>query len=161
RFRSRSRLSPRGPASAWRWPGSAWAVCRRRPPRPLRLPRSRCRRWRLPHRGLRDAMLRSLRTARGVMRSLGVYYGSRKQAAARARLSGGSARPGVLVSEAGAQAGAGVAAFRRLGASVVAVEPQPALVMTLRMLYGRHADVTIVPKAVGRTAGRIEMMINV
>ncbi len=106
-------------------------------------------------------MLQSLRTARGVMRSLGVYYGSRKHAAAMDRLYREFVRPGDLVFDVGAHVGDRVAAFRRLGARVVAVEPQPALVVTLRMLYGRHADVAIVPKAVGRTAGRIDMMINI
>jgi FkbM family methyltransferase len=106
-------------------------------------------------------MLQSLRTARGVMRSLGVYYGSRKHAAAMDRLYREFVRPGDLVFDVGAHVGDRVAAFRRLGASVVAVEPQPALVMMLRMLYGRHPDVAIVPKAVGRAAGRTEMMINI
>jgi len=36
-----------------------------------------------------------------------------------------------------------VASFRRLGARVVAVEPQPAMVKVLKLFYGRSADVAI------------------
>jgi FkbM family methyltransferase len=43
---------------------------------------------------------------------------------------------------------------------VVAVEPQPALVRVLRLLYGRRADVAIEAVAVGRAAGATSMMIN-
>ena len=41
-------------------------------------------------------------------------------------------RPGDLVFDVGAHVGDRIAAFRRLGARVVAVEPQPALVRTLQ-----------------------------
>ena len=51
---------------------------------------------------------------------------------------------------------AGLAQWR-----VVAAEPQPALVRTLRILYGRDADVTIEPVAVGRTAGTVELKLNI
>src|SRR5262249_48871260 len=54
-----------------------------------------------------------------------------------------------------------VACFRRLGARVVAVEPQPALVRTLRLLYGRDRAVTIEPVAVGARAGTIELKLNI
>ena len=60
----------------------------------------------------------------------------------------------------GSHVGDRIAAFRRLGAKVVAVEPQPALHRTLRLLYGRDSQVTLVSAAVGRTAGTAEMKIN-
>ena len=47
------------------------------------------------------------------------------------RLYGQFVRPGDLVFDVGAHVGDRIAAFRRLGARVVAVEPQPALVRTL------------------------------
>jgi FkbM family methyltransferase len=53
-----------------------------------------------------------------------------------------------------------VASFRRLGARMVAVEPQPALVKVLKLLYGRDADVAIEAVAVGRSIGTTSMMIN-
>jgi hypothetical protein len=106
-------------------------------------------------------MLQSLRTARGVIRSLGVYYGSRRHAAAMDRVYSEFVQPGDLVFDVGAHVGDRIAAFRRLGARVVAVEPQPALILTLRVLYGRHSDVVIVPKAVGRQAWEHSIAVEV
>jgi hypothetical protein len=82
-----------------------------------------------------------LRTARGVIRSLGIYYGrhQRNRAQAMDDLYRRFVRPGDLVFDIGAHVGDRVAAFRRLGARIVAVEPQPALALTLNMLYGRDA----------------------
>jgi FkbM family methyltransferase len=105
-------------------------------------------------------MLAHLRTARGVMRSLGVYYGHRKRAAAMDRLYGQFVKPGDLVFDIGAHVGDRIAAFRRLGAKAVAVEPQPALLLTLKTLYGRDRDVVIEGQAAGRNPGTIAMMIN-
>ena len=84
-------------------------------------------------------MLETLRTARGVMRSLGIYYGWHQRHRSRAMdaLYGQFVKRGDLVFDIGAHVGDRVASFRRLGARVVAVEPQPALAFTLSMLYGR------------------------
>ena len=57
------------------------------------------------------------------------------------RLYGSFVRRGDLVFDVGAHVGDRVASFRRLGARVVAVEPQPALVKVLKLFYGRSADV--------------------
>jgi FkbM family methyltransferase len=105
-------------------------------------------------------MLATLRTARGIMRSLRVYYGHRKHAAAMDRLYREFVQPDDLVFDIGAHVGDRVAAFRRLGARVVAVEPQPALVFTLKALYGRSRDVAIEAQAVGRAIGKTTMMVN-
>jgi FkbM family methyltransferase len=70
-------------------------------------------------------------------------------------------QPGDLVFDIGAHVGDRIAAFRRLGARVVAVEPQPALVRTLKLLYGRDRTITIVPTAVGREAGTLELKLNI
>jgi FkbM family methyltransferase len=76
------------------------------------------------------------------------------------RLYGYLVRRGDLVFDIGAHVGDRVASFRRLGARVVAVEPQPALVKLLKLFYGRRADVAIEAVAVGRVAGTTGMMIN-
>jgi FkbM family methyltransferase len=102
-----------------------------------------------------------LRTARAIIRSLRIYYGDRPRAAAMDRLHGLFVRRGDLVFDVGAHVGDRVASFRRLGVRVVAVEPQPALVTVLRLLYGRSADVAIEPVAVGRQPGPSSMMVNV
>ena len=69
-------------------------------------------------------------------------------------------RRGDLVFDIGAHVGDRVASFRRLGARVVAVEPQPAMVWVLKLLNGRRADVAIEAAAVGRLAGSTGLMIN-
>jgi FkbM family methyltransferase len=105
-------------------------------------------------------MLQSFRTARATLRSLRIYYGNRKRAAAMDRLHGNFVGPGDLVFDVGAHVGDRVASFRRLGARVVAVEPQRAMVGILRLLYGHDRSVTIEAIAVGRQPGRARMLIN-
>ena len=70
-------------------------------------------------------------------------------------------RPGDVVFDIGAHVGDRVAVFRRLGARVIAVEPQPALVKALRLLYGRRRAVAIEPVAIARTPGILELKLNV
>jgi len=77
------------------------------------------------------------------------------------RLHGNFVRPGDLVFDVGAHVGDRVASFHRLGARVVAVEPQPSMVRTLRLLYGRSKSVAIEALAVGREPGSARMLINV
>lgn len=106
-------------------------------------------------------MRESLRTLRGIIRSLRIYYGSQRDRAAMGRLYARFIKPGDLVFDVGSHVGDRIAAFRRLGARVVACEPQPALVTMLRLIYGRDRTVKIVPVAVGRAAGQIDLKINV
>jgi FkbM family methyltransferase len=106
-------------------------------------------------------MREAWRTVRGVVRSLRIYYGDRERRAAMDRLYRRFVERGDLVFDIGAHVGDRIAAFRRLGARVVAVEPQPALVTTLKLLYGRDRAVTIEPVAVGNREGTIELRLNV
>jgi FkbM family methyltransferase len=101
------------------------------------------------------------RTACGVVRSLRIYHGGGGRRAAMDRLYGQFVRPGDLVFDIGAHVGDRVASFRRLGARVIAVEPQPALIRTLKFFYGRDRAVTIEPIAVGAHAGEIELKLNI
>jgi len=103
----------------------------------------------------------TLRTLRGVARSLRIYYGDRARRAAMDRLYGAFVRPGDLVLDVGAHVGDRIGAFRRLGARVVAVEPQPALIKTLKLIHGRDRAVAIEPAAVGRNTGMIELKLNI
>src|SRR5256884_2809722 len=103
----------------------------------------------------------SRRTVRGVARSLRTYYGISADRAAMDRFYGQFVQPGDLVFDIGAHVGDRIAAFRRLGARVVAVEPQPALVKTLKLLYGRDRAVAIEPVAVGRSEGTVELRLNI
>jgi FkbM family methyltransferase len=106
-------------------------------------------------------MREAWRTVRGVLRSLRIYYGDRGRRNAMDRLYGRFITPGDLVFDIGAHVGDRIAAFRRLGARVIAVEPQPALVRTLKLLYGRDRAVAIEPVAVGGGEGTVELRLNV
>jgi FkbM family methyltransferase len=106
-------------------------------------------------------MLDALRTMRGVIRSLRIYYGDRKRAAAMDRLYARFVKPGDLVFDVGAHVGDRIAAFRRLGARVVAVEPQPPLVRVLRLIYGRDRMVTVTHAAMGSCVGTTVLNINI
>jgi FkbM family methyltransferase len=106
-------------------------------------------------------VIEALRTARGVFRSLRIYYFGRHDRSAMDRLYARFVKPGDIVFDVGSHVGDRIGAFRRIGARVVACEPQPALVKTLRLIYGRDKSVTIEPVAVGRSAGQIELKINV
>jgi FkbM family methyltransferase len=106
-------------------------------------------------------MIGAVRIARATIRSFRIYYGDRQRAAAMDRLYGNFVRPGDLVFDVGAHIGDRVASFQRLGARVVAVEPQPSMVRALRLLYGRSRSVVIEALAVGREPGRARMLINV
>jgi FkbM family methyltransferase len=107
-------------------------------------------------------MLEILRTARGVMRSFGIYRGWRRLERARAMddLYQKFIKRGDLAFDIGAHIGDRVASFRRLGARVTAVEPQPAFAFTLGMLYGRDSNVSIERAAVGRNVGEVRLMVN-
>jgi FkbM family methyltransferase len=105
-------------------------------------------------------MLDSLRTARGIVRSLRIYYGDRAHAAAMDSLYGRFVERGDLVFDVGAHVGDRIGSFRRLGARVVAVEPQPSLVKVLKLFYGLSSGIAIEATAVGRVAGTTDMLIN-
>jgi FkbM family methyltransferase len=106
-------------------------------------------------------MLDGLRTARGIVRSLCIYYGGKERKAAMDRLYRRFVKPDDLVFDIGAHVGDRVAAFRRLGARVVAVEPQPALVRTLQLMYGRDPNIAIEAAAVGSRMGFVDLKLNI
>src|SRR6476620_1541006 len=92
------------------------------------------------HESLYDAW----RTMRGVARSLRMYYGDSARRAAMDRLYGEFVRSGDLVFDIGAHVGDRTACFRRLGARVVAVEPQPDCAALLRSEFGADGQVEVV-----------------
>ncbi len=102
----------------------------------------------------------ALRKAYGVARSLAIYYGRpwrfRRMDAFYARII----RPGDLCFDLGAHVGNRVRSWRALGARVVAVEPQPALVRVLRLLYGRDQQVSIVAAAIAEHEGTLPLLLN-
>lgn len=105
-------------------------------------------------------MRRGLQTTLGVLRSLRIYHGHPARARAMDRLYAQFIVPGDLVFDVGAHVGDRIASFRRLGARVVAVEPQPALYRTLKLLFARDRKVALVRSAIGRTIGTAGMELN-
>jgi FkbM family methyltransferase len=105
-------------------------------------------------------MFDGLRSLVGVMRSLRIYYGNAQRRTSMDELYGQFVRAGDLVFDIGAHVGDRIGAFRRLGARVVAVEPQPAPMQALRLLYGRDGAVSLEPVAIGARAGQVELYVN-
>lgn len=105
-------------------------------------------------------MTRPRGTARGIGRSLRLYHGDRERTRRMDALLGAFVRPGDLVFDVGAHVGDRVGSCRRLGARVVAVEPQPGAVRALRLIHGRDPGVTVVAAAVGAAPGRAALRLN-
>jgi FkbM family methyltransferase len=96
----------------------------------------------------------------GVIRSLRIYHGPdapRTEMDALYRLF---VEPGDLIFDIGAHVGDRVSSFRRLGARVIAVEPQPLLFSVLSHIHGRDPLVEILDRAVGSDAGVRELFVN-
>lgn len=101
-------------------------------------------------------MREKLERQAGVARSLVIYYAPGR-VRRLTRFYRQFVRPGDLCFDIGAHVGNRVAAWRRLGARVVAVEPQAHLVAWLRRLHGRSPDVNFVQAAVGSAAGMADL----
>lgn len=102
----------------------------------------------------------ALRRGYGVARSMAIYRGQFwKRRRARA-LYGAFVGAGDLCFDIGAHLGDRTGYFLGLGARVVAVEPQPALMAVLRRLYGRNPRVTLVEAAVAAAPGRAMLRID-
>jgi FkbM family methyltransferase len=97
---------------------------------------------------------------RAVIRSLRLYHGDPARSRAMRALYGRFVRPGDLVFDVGAHVGDRTLAFRRLGARVVAVEPQPDMAKALRLIAGWRSGVTVIAAAVGREPGRLTLHLN-
>ena len=96
----------------------------------------------------------------GVARSLAMYYGVPFRARRMARFYSRFVCPDALCFDIGAHVGNRIRCWRRLGATVVAIEPQADFVRLLRFLYGGDDRVVIVPKAVGRSPGRARLLVS-
>lgn len=99
-------------------------------------------------------------TAKALSRSLRVYHGDAARNAAMDALYGRFLRSGDLAFDIGAHVGDRVSSFRRLGARVVALEPQPGPARVLRLIHGRDPQVTLVEAACGDHDGAITLRIN-
>ncbi|MBI5722020.1 MAG: FkbM family methyltransferase [Burkholderiales bacterium] len=98
--------------------------------------------------------------ALGLLRSLWIYHGIPGR---RARLLA-FYRPlvprGGLAFDIGAHVGNRTLAWRRLGARVVAVEPQPDCLRVLHRLFAHDDAVTVLPLALGAAEGEAELLVS-
>ncbi|HEY5846838.1 MAG TPA: FkbM family methyltransferase [Microlunatus sp.] len=98
--------------------------------------------------------------ALGMARSLITYYGPVWRRRRITAFYGQFLAPGDLAFDIGAHVGNRTRTFRRLGARVVAVEPQPDFTAVLRLLYGRDAAVALERCGVGAQPGRLELRLS-
>lgn len=97
---------------------------------------------------------------RSISRSLRVYHGDKARNAAMDRLYAQFVRRGDLAFDIGSHVGDRISSFRRLGARVVALEPQPLPARVLRLIHGRDAEVTLLASACGDHEGDVTFRIN-
>ena len=95
----------------------------------------------------------------GLVRSLIIYWRPGRQRGLR-ELYRPFVGAGDLVFDVGAHLGDRTAAFRKLGARVVALEPQPAVRRWLVRIVGRSRDVSVRPEAVGRAVGTARLALS-
>ncbi|WP_376690668.1 FkbM family methyltransferase [Wenzhouxiangella sp. EGI_FJ10409] len=101
----------------------------------------------------------SLRSAIGLARSLWIY---RRPGRLRGLLAlyRPFVEPGGVVFDIGAHLGDRTRAFRRLGARVVALEPQPAPMRWLRRFHGSDNGVVLLDQAAGAQAGHARLALS-
>src|SRR5689334_8182720 len=90
-------------------------------------------------------------------RSLDVYYGDAARDAAMDALYARFLRPGDLAFDIGSHVGDRIGSFRRAGARVVALEPQPLCARAIRAIYADDPRVTLLEAACGETAGTVTL----
>jgi FkbM family methyltransferase len=93
-------------------------------------------------------------------RSIEFYYGNPEQEAAMDAFYARFVKAGDLVFDVGSHVGDRVGSFRRLGARVVAVEPQPLCMRALRAIYGGDDQVRLIEAACGAQTGRVKIYVN-
>lgn len=93
-------------------------------------------------------------------RSLDVYYGDVDREIAMDALYGRFLAKSALAFDIGSHVGDRIASFRRLGARVVALEPQPDCHAVLDALYCCDGAVTLMNSACGPRPGELTLHIN-
>lgn len=102
----------------------------------------------------------TLKSKTGIRRSFDIYFRDQARTARMDALNKDFVIPNSLVFDIGAHVGDRTASFLRLGASVVALEPQPRVFRALRLLHGREPGVVLLPWAVGKDVGNLKLFLN-
>jgi FkbM family methyltransferase len=93
-------------------------------------------------------------------RSLDVYYGNPARDAAMDALYARFVRPGDQAFDIGAHVGDRTGSFRRLGARVVALEPQRLCARAMRAIYADDDQIELVERACGAQVGTVTLKVN-
>jgi len=93
-------------------------------------------------------------------RSIAVYYGDPARDAAMDVLYARFVGPGALAFDIGSHVGDRIGSFRRLGARVLALEPQPLCAEAIRIVYAGDAGVTLLEAACSDRPGRLVLRVN-
>jgi len=96
----------------------------------------------------------------GLLRSLAIYHAIPGRAARLDRFYARFVRPGSFAIDVGAHAGNRVASWRRLGARVVAVEPQPVFADLLRRFFLDDPAVRIEEKLLDAKPGTVALHLS-
>lgn len=113
--------------------------------------------------GVNSDALESLKVdpaASSIRRSLDFYYGNTSHDAAMDAFYAQFVRPGDLVFDIGAHVGDRIGSFRRLGARVMAVEPQPLCIRAIREIYAGDEDVVPIEAVCGAHEETVKFYVN-
>ncbi|MGE0747429.1 MAG: FkbM family methyltransferase [Rhodospirillales bacterium] len=105
-------------------------------------------------------MVRRIRHLVALGRSVRIYYGDRARRRSMDALYRLFLRPGDLAFDIGAHVGDRIGSFRRLGARVVALEPQPWPAAFVGLLRGRDPGVTLLRMAASDMEGVLQLRVN-
>jgi FkbM family methyltransferase len=98
--------------------------------------------------------------AAALARSLRTYHGDAERNARMDALYARFLKPGDLAFDIGAHVGDRISSFRRVGARVVALEPQPGPARTIAVIHARDPDVVLLQAAAGDRDGEITLHVN-
>lgn len=98
--------------------------------------------------------------AAAIGRSLDIYYRDTARTVRMDRLHALLVPSGALVFDIGAHVGDRTGSFLRLGATVVALEPQPHVFRALRLIYRGIPEAVLLPVAAGAEPGEVDLHLN-
>lgn len=107
-----------------------------------------------------DMQARRIDALVGLARSIVTYHGNAQHNVAMDQFYGRYVKPGTLTFDIGSHVGDRIACFRRLGARVLALEPQPGPSAIIEQIFAGDRDVILLKNAVGAKAGTLKMKIN-
>lgn len=105
-------------------------------------------------------MIAGLRSCLALARSVLVYHGDRQRHRRMDALYKRYLGPGDLAFDIGSHVGDRISSFRRLGARVIALEPQPGPARVIRLIHGRDPLVACLHSAAGAKPGQLTLSVN-